>query len=176
MDPVRKNAYAFAWCIAGTALTLAFAFIIRGNTIEIGAALFAGAFAGVFPLSILLMFGLMGRRLIPALTVCLAFQAMGAIVGVMLLPRYASEFEILPYAWGGFVLGLIAVRIWCPREMVYRYARCPGCNYNLALLPKSDVCPECGRDNTDLVEIFADIDVDKKTRPMPGVLDLDDLA
>lgn len=175
MPLVKKNAYGLLWCVAGSAFSLAFAFLLHGSFNEIGGALISGVINGFFPLGVLFIMCLVGRRFLPALYICLGLQMLASISAAMFIPPWSSPFEIIIYSWCGFGLGLIVVRIWGPREMVYRYARCPGCRYNLALLPKSDVCPECGRDNTDLVEIFADVEINEKTRPSAGVLDLDDL-
>lgn len=175
MPLVKKNTYGLLWCIAGSSLSLAFAFFVHGSFDEVGAALIAGAIYGFFPLGVLFIMCLVGRQFLPAMYICLGLQALASIVVTLFIPPWSSPFEIIIYAGCGFGLGLIIVRIWGPREMVYRYARCPGCKYNLALLPKSDVCPECGRDNTDLVKMFADVEINEKTRPSAGVLDLDDL-
>lgn len=36
---------------------------------------------------------------------------------------------------------------------------CSRCDYSLSGLPSGALCPECGRDNTDLVEVFSDLDL-----------------
>jgi hypothetical protein len=55
----------------------------------------------------------------------------------------------------GWIIGMLIAVFAAPKHVVFHYGRCPGCKYNLALLPKSDVCPECGRDNGDLKWAFA---------------------
>ncbi|CAN0599770.1 unnamed protein product, partial [Laminaria digitata] len=48
------------------------------------------------------------------------------------------------FAGVGLCIGALLIWFFGPRNRVYHYGRCPGCRYNLSLLPKSDVCPECG--------------------------------
>ncbi|MDF1809032.1 MAG: hypothetical protein P1U42_04985 [Phycisphaerales bacterium] len=61
----------------------------------------------------------------------------------------------------GFFIGNLVSRKLSPRYKVYKYGTCPGCGYSLVHLPKSVPCPECGRDNTDLANVFADIGIKK---------------
>lgn len=153
----RKITYGLLLIPAATTISLLLIYLIKG-WILIAEAIVAGVITGIFPLGVTFVVVSLGRKLWPAICICSALQCAFAIVSAVRLSWRATPPEIILYTWLGFGLGLIIVRAWGPREKVYRYAQCPGCEYDLALLPKSDVCPECGRDNSDLVEIFMDID------------------
>ena len=143
--------------------TLSLAYAIGNELDSVIAAFIGGMVYGLFPLSFIFMPLVRTYKMKPAFMYCFGGQLV-AVVGIVLInPFAATTGSVVLFAWGGFFLGLIVTMIWGPKYMVYRYATCPGCQYNLERLPKSIVCPECGRDNTDLVEMFADFELQKST-------------
>lgn len=114
-----------------------------------------GLVVGLFPVSLITSFVVLRVKVAPALFACLGGSIFTATLGLGLL---GADYFVLS-GGVGLCVGAVLAYLFGPRIKVYRYARCPGCGYNLALLPKSDVCPECGRDNTDLVEVFSDLDL-----------------
>lgn len=151
-----RTIIGFLVSVFTSAISFAVAMVAAGNSDNFVVALIGGAFNGAL-LWIFFALAAYRRQFWPAVSICYLIQAAATIGAAILIPYSTITGSIIMYNWGGFVIGAFLILLFGPREMVYRYARCPGCKYNLALLPKSDVCPECGRDNTDLVEIFADI-------------------
>ena len=117
--------------------------------------LITGVVVGLFPVGLVMGIVVIRVRIVNTLCWCFLSALLGVVVGWILLGEdYATWTGILALCLAAVVLMFVG-----PRYVVYSYARCPGCKYNLALLPKSDVCPECGRDNRDLVEVFKDLDI-----------------
>ncbi len=116
-----------------------------------------GVAAGICPVGIIMAILALRVRIKHALLWCFAAASFGGVLGLAML---GEDYVAL---CGGLFLCLTAIvlMLFGPRYRTLRYAQCPGCKYNLALLPKSDVCPECGRDNRDLVEAFKDLDLAK---------------
>lgn len=96
-------------------------------------------------------------RIDAALLWCFGCALLLSSAASLALPTGAWPFLILAIAFIGFLIGMALSFVYAPRYRVYKYAQCPGCGYDLLHLPKSDVCPECGRDNHDLVEKFRNI-------------------
>lgn len=114
-----------------------------------------GTFAGVVPVGVIMGIVVLRVRIKPAIRWCFGAASVGGCFGYILLGKDTIALA------GGIALCIAAlILLFCgPRYRTLRYAQCPGCKYNLALLPKSDVCPECGRNNADLVEAFRDVDL-----------------
>lgn len=117
--------------------------------------LIIGIVLGLFPVSLIMTLLVLRVRAKHALLWCFASTTFAAVLG---LGMFGYGFIALS-GGVGFLLVVVLLLIFGPRYQIYRYARCPGCDYDLSLLPKSDVCPECGRDNRDLVEMFSDVQV-----------------
>lgn len=131
--------------------------LIRGSSFANAAiyGLIIGTVLGLFPVSLIMSLLVLRVRAKHAMLWCFASTSFAAVLGFGML-----GYDSISVGGGvGFLLAVLLLLIFGPRYRVYRYARCPGCNYDLSLLPKSDVCPECGRDNRDLVEMFSDLKV-----------------
>ncbi len=116
-----------------------------------------GTVVGLFPVSLVMTLLVLRVRAKHAMLWCFASTAFAAVLGLGLF-----GYEFIAVSGGvGFMLAVVLVFFFGPRYQVYRYGHCPGCKYNLMLLPKSDVCPECGRDNRDLVAMFSDLKIEK---------------
>ena len=160
--PGTRVFQVFLWSVVASVI-----FFLVGQSLAWGrfgtiSALITGVFYGIFigflPVGFILAFVV--QRVYVKHTLIWSFSSavFFAMVGIGVL---GADY----YAWCGGVglcIGSLLAWFFGPRNMVYRYGRCPGCKYNLELLPKSDVCPECGRDNRDLVEIFSDVQIEKK--------------
>lgn len=156
-------------------LGLLLSVICSGSSLAIGVGLgrgwdeaypafIGGAAYGLFPLGIIFILMVRKLKLYPAAAITFGVQFIAALCAALLIPgsAYTGITVFVLYAWGGSAVGAIGAMLWAPRVIVYRYATCPGCGYDLTLLAKCDVCPECGRDNRDLVEMFADLETQNK--------------
>lgn len=115
--------------------------------------LIIGVFLGLFPVSPIMTLLVLRVRAKHAMLWCFGGTVFAATLGLGLF-----GYDYIAVSGGfGFFLAIVLLLCFGPRYKVYRYGHCPGCKYNLMLLPKSDVCPECGRDNRDLVEMFKDL-------------------
>jgi len=113
-----------------------------------------GAVMGVFGVGFIMGLLVLRVRAKHAMLWCFGGTVFAATLGLGL---FGSDYIAISGAFG-FFLAVVLLLCFGPRYTVYRYGRGPGCKYDLTLLPKSDVCPECGRDNRDLVEMFADVE------------------
>ena len=150
IDPMMRVLLAFLFSIG---FSVVFFIIERTQANEFspvstGAVL--GMATGICPVGIIMAFLSLRVRIKHALIWCFAAASFGGVLGLAML---GEDYVALS---GGIALCLTAAVLTFvgPRYVTLRYAICPGCKYNLALLPKSDVCPECGRDNRDLAEAF----------------------
>ncbi len=140
-------------------LCCAFTFVMSANSPSFSLlvinAIVTGTVIGIVPVGLIMSIVVLYVRVKHALLWCFGSALIGSIIGL----------GFLGYEFAGFCavialcIAALGVMIFGPRYRTLRYAQCPGCKYNLALLPKSDVCPECGRDNRDLVAAFKDVDL-----------------
>jgi len=160
--PVHKQVWlGLLINMLGSGFILAIAYGIANELVSVIPAFIGGVVCGVFPLGFIFILLIRKVQLKPASLICLGFQAFGVLIAVMFDHLAFYTASVLIYAWTGFIVGFFIAMIWGPRHRIYRYATCPGCKYNLEQLPKALVCPECGRDNTDLVKMFADFGIKK---------------
>ena len=157
LDPLIRVLLAFLFSIGFSVLF----FIVERTQAEefspVSTGAVFGVAAGICPVGIIMAILALRIRIKHALLWCFAAVSLGGVLGLGML---GEDYVALS---GGIALCLTAVVLmfFGPRYVTFRYAQCPGCKYNLALLPKSDVCPECGRDNRDLVAAFKDVDLAK---------------
>jgi hypothetical protein len=153
--PGMRLYLALLWSVLLSVLFFVVVESIRGGGVGVIFGVFIGGMAGFVPVGLIMAFVVQRVQVRPAFLTCAGSAVITSLIGFGL---FGSDYYGL-FAGLGLCIGALVIWLFGPRNRVYHYGRCPGCNYDLTLLPKSDVCPECGRDNTDLVEMFSDIKI-----------------
>lgn len=151
--PLVRMTAAVLWSMFFCVLFFMTERTIVGDPFALLSGAVIGVIAGLFPVGLIMVIVVLRVRALPAMLVCFGSAAFSGVLGLGLL----GDDYIGLFAGVGLCLAASILFLFGPRYKVYCYATCPGCKYDLSLLPKSDVCPECGRDNRDLVEAFADV-------------------
>lgn len=154
-DPLMRVLLAFLFSIVFSVVFFVVERTLANEFSPVGTGAVFGVAAGIFPVGVIMAILALRVRIKHALLWCFAAASFGGVLGLAMLGE-----DYVALCGGGFLcLAALLLTLFGPRYVTFRYAICPGCKYNLALLPKSDVCPECGRDNRDLAEAFRGVEL-----------------